>query len=65
MQVIDKSEICNHEETVTLEETLTSDWNLTTIQCKAVNQETITEEDDSTSYTSDESQIVLIEGRGF
>ncbi|XP_052105740.1 uncharacterized protein LOC127738494 [Mytilus californianus] len=61
VQVIQKPEICSHEETVTIDEMLTPDWNLTTIKCKAVNQETITEEDDGIYYTSEESQIVLIE----
>ncbi|XP_052105741.1 uncharacterized protein LOC127738495 [Mytilus californianus] len=61
VQVTQKPKICSHEETVTLDEILTSDWNLTTIQCKAVNQETAAEDDDSLYYTSEESQIVLIE----
>ncbi|VDI11699.1 Hypothetical predicted protein [Mytilus galloprovincialis] len=61
VQVIQKPEICSYEETVTIEQKLTSEWNLTTIKCQAVNQETITDEDDSIYYTSEESQIVLIE----
>ncbi|CAG2215459.1 unnamed protein product [Mytilus edulis] len=55
------AKLSHHEETVTIVQNLTSEWNLTTITCQAVNQETITGEDDSIYYTSEESQIVLID----
>lgn len=53
---------CNNEQTFYHEHIATSDWNRTTIKCRAVNQRTITENDDTNSYISNEEEIVLIEG---
>ncbi|CAC5391890.1 unnamed protein product [Mytilus coruscus] len=51
---------CNNEQVFYHEQIVTSDWNMTTIKCRAVNQRTITEDDDINSYISDETDIVLI-----
>lgn len=41
---------------------LTTDWNGTTIKFRALNDKTVTEDDDINVYTSDKHTIILIEG---
>lgn len=53
---------CNNAQAFYHEHTITSDWNMTTIKCRAVNQRTITENDDMNSYISDEEDIISIPG---
>lgn len=53
---------CNNEQTVYHEHIATSDWNKTTIKCRAVNPRTITQTDNLNSYISNEEEILLIAG---
>lgn len=53
---------CNNEQSFYHEHFITSDWNRTTIKCRAVNQRTITENDDMNLYISDEEDIISIPG---
>lgn len=53
---------CNNEQSFYHEHTITSNWNRTTIKCRAVNQRTITQYDNMNSYTSNDEEIILIAG---
>ncbi|XP_071163004.1 uncharacterized protein [Mytilus edulis] len=51
---------CNNGQTFYHENEITSDWNRTFIKCRAINQRTITDNDDMNSYISDEEDIISI-----
>lgn len=53
---------CNNGQTFYHENEITSDWNRTFIKCTAINQRTITDNDDMNSYNSDEEDIISIPG---
>ncbi|CAC5391886.1 unnamed protein product [Mytilus coruscus] len=57
---VTRNDNCNNEQAFYHEHTITSDWNMTTIKCRAVNQRTITENDDMNSYISEEEDIITI-----
>lgn len=61
---ISKSD-CSNNLKSHMTQNLTSDWNRTTIKCRTLNDKTVTEDDDSNLYTSDEHQIILIEGLSY
>ncbi|XP_052105719.1 uncharacterized protein LOC127738483 [Mytilus californianus] len=52
---------CRNNLQFQMSQNLTSDWNKTTIKCRALNDKTVTEDDDINLYTSDEHTIILIE----
>lgn len=53
---------CRNNLQFQMSQNLTSDWNRTTIKCRALNDKTVAEDDDINMYTSDEQTIILIEG---